>query len=420
MTTATTATRASASTPASVVPDIAPLVEFPPDQSLPLLTSIFEPEWVSHLLQERHGRWNSVPSLLQVREFSHSRGRTAQVTYEAHWPDEEFLPSEIFTIKVDAEQQVETVLFPYDDRLPGLATAADPEGALSLVNRYVLAVPARRTEVELVRYRAGNRAVLRQRVGRARFFARAMRPEAVQAHLASRELIIDSDFVVPRLAGVWNEGAVIWMSEIPGRSLRTQIRRSRAPDPIKLLNGLQSIWDLPVPPNHVSRFSLTRAYRRARRGLLHESREDEAVQTELGRAVAVLDPFVEAWRPSGLAHNDFYDDQLLTLRDGRISMVDFEEAGPGDPMLDVGNFLAHLRWAVHLGRSRYAQACDQYHSAFREAALERWSWNASELDLREAVCLFRVCTNSVRHPRADWQSQLRVGLGLVNEVIGSR
>ena len=32
------------------------------------------------------------------------------------------------------------------------------------------------------------------------------------------------------------------------------------------------------------------------------------------------------------------------------ALVDFEEAGPGDPMLDVGNFIAHLCWRSRFGR----------------------------------------------------------------------
>ena len=73
-------------------------------------------------------------------------------------------------------------------------------------------------------------------------------------------------------------------------------------------------------------------------------------------ATRSLDSFVESWRPSRIAHNDFYDDQMLVLPDGGIAMVDFEETGPGDPMLDVGNFLAHLRWGYQIGRGRGAEA----------------------------------------------------------------
>ena len=38
------------------------------------------------------------------------------------------------------------------------------------------------------------------------------------------------------------------------------------------------------------------------------------------------------------------------------------------------------------------------------------SWNRAELNLREAVCLFRICTNPVRRPRPDWHRNLEAGL----------
>ena len=138
----------------------------------------------------------------------------------------------------------------------------------------------------------------------------------------------------------------------------------------------------------------------------------------LNDATGRLDPFVRAWRPTGIAHNDFYDDQMLVLPDGRVALVDFEEAGPGDPLLDVGNFLAHLRWSTRFGRSREAANADSFHQLFRQAALDRFGWGERDLALREAVCLFRTCTNAIRHPGKNWQDKLEAGLVLVNETLG--
>ena len=416
MTATATEEREAASSPAR--PVLKPEVVFSPDRELALLPKVFDPDWVWNLFRDRHEVTESPPERLRVREFSHSPGRAAQVSYEVHWPEEEFLPWEIFTVAVRPGDRIETTRYPEDGKLPGLSAAADPEGAVGLVNRHVLALPVRRARVELIRYRAGNRAVLGHRVGKARFYARVMRPDDLSAHLQAREFVLGSRFVAPRLAGLWEEGAVMWMAEMPGRNLRNQIRRRRGPDPLQLLDGLSSIWQLPAGAAHQSRFSFTRAYRRARRSLVDKSRDHAAAAQELERATGKLDPFIEAWQPSGVAHNDFYDDQLLHLPDGRIALVDFEETGPGDPLADVGNFLAHLRWTARVNRGRKADACVEYHDAFREAALDKFGWQERDLAVREAVCLFRVCTNAIRHPRADWQSQLQLGLAQVNEVLG--
>ena len=155
-----------------------------------------------------------------------------------------------------------------------------------------------------------------------------------------------------------------------------------------------------------------------RRSFRHNVREDSEAARSLRDATQSLGPFVRDWRPSVTAHNDFYDDQMLVLPDGRIAVVDFEEAGPGDPMLDVGNFLAHLRWASHFGRGGESDSRGAYHQMFRSAALDRFRWSERDLAFREAVCLFRVCTNAIRRPRDDWHERLTEGLSLVNEILG--
>ena len=106
------------------------------------------------------------------------------------------------------------------------------------------------------------------------------------------------------------------------------------------------------------------------------------------------------------------------MQDGKIALVDFEEAGPGDPMLDIGNFLAHLLWSSKLGSAKSVVACQRYYEVLRSSALERFNWDERSLTYREAVCLFRVCTNLIRHPQDHWLTKLEAGLSLVNEVLG--
>ena len=184
-----------------------------------------------------------------------------------------------------------------------------------------------------------------------------------------------------------------------------------------LLDGLQTLWDAPQEKYAGRPFNLPGAYRRARRSFRHNLRDNAGAMDVLNDATGMLDPFIRSWRPSGIAHNDFYDDQMLVLPDGRVALVDFEEAGPGDPLLDVGNFLAHLRWATHFGRRRDTDASGAFHQIFRNAALDRFGWNERDLALREAVCLFRICTNAIRRPQPDWDSRLESGLRLVNQIL---
>ena len=226
-----------------------------------------------------------------------------------------------------------------------------------------------------------------------------------------------SGFVLPRLAGYWAEGGVVWLSEIPGKNLRQRMQVGKLPDPTQLLGGLQTLWNAPHVLDGARPFNLSAAYRRAKRSFIHNVRNEDTARRSLKDATKSLDPFARSWRPTGIAHNDFYDDQMLVLPDGRIALVDFEEAGPGDPMLDVGNFLAHLRWASRFGR-KGRDGSGAYYEQFRRASLEQFRWADRDLAFREAVCLFRICTNTIRRPQGDWRDRLEAGLTLVNETLG--
>ena len=365
----------------------------------------------------RFGERHDSPYRIRIRQLSHDPGRRAIVSYIAEWHPDEFLPDEQFAIEVRRDRDATVYRYPDDPNLPGLLEAASVESALKLVNMHVLAVPARRIRVDMVRYRPGNRAVLRHRLGRIRFYARVMRPQVLAPLLKAAELTQHSGFVAPRLAGCWEEGGVLWMSEIPGRNLRSYIRRGHQPPAETLLDGLEKLWNVPLQQADTRPFNLAGAYRRANRAFIKALENDVSEQMILDEATRTLDPFVKSWTPTHTAHNDFYDDQMLILPDGRIALVDFEETGPGDPMLDIGNFLAHLRWAAHFGKPRESRAKSAYHSIFLAASLNRTGWNSRELALREAVCLFRVCTNAIRHPRPDWRIRLQEGLSLVNDIL---
>lgn len=365
----------------------------------------------------RFGETRGSPHRIRVRQFSHDPGRRALVSYAAEWQPDEFIPDEQFAFEIRRDRDMSVYRYPEDPHLPGLNDAASVESALKLVNRHVLTVPARRVRVDMVRYRPGNRAVLRHRFGRFGFYVRVMRPSALEPFPKAARLVQRSGFVAPRIAGCWEAGGVVWLSDIPGRNLRRYIRRDKRPPVETLLDGLEALWSVPLGTEDTPPFNLEGAYRRAKRAFRKALDDDENARRILDAAVRSLDPFARSWEPIHTAHNDFYDDQMLILPDGRVALVDFEEAGPGDPLLDVGNFLAHLRWTVHFGREREAAVKSAYHEIFRTASLDRLGWSERDLALREAVCLFRVCTNAIRHPRPDWRNRLEEGLALVNEIL---
>ena len=392
-------------------------VELPADPALPRLPSLFDSGWICQAILDQLPESYDVPERIRIHHFIHSIGRRALVSYEVSWDKERYLPPEYFVVKMAGSGPIEFSRYPLDDRLPGLEKAAQPAGTLELVNRHVLTMPARNARVQLIRYRPEYRAVLRHRLGRVRLYARVMRPTDVHSFLATYDVAAQSVFVVPGLAGCWNEGGIVWLTEIRGRNLRRSIRKGKLPDPMLLLDGLESLWSVPQEDYRIRPFSLSRAYIRALNSFRHNLRDYAESSYTLNTIAQSLNRFVQSWRPTSMAHNDFYDDQLLLMENGSIALVDLEDIAPGDPMLDVGNFLAHLRWAAGASQSDRAPNCTRFHDAFRRAALDRFGWDQHSLVLREAVCLFRICTNVVRHPKHDWRSRLDAGLALVVECL---
>jgi aminoglycoside phosphotransferase (APT) family kinase protein len=205
---------------------------------------------------------------------------------------------------------------------------------------------------------------------------------------------------------------VAWLAGVPGETVRTLIREGTPPEPERILDGLAPLWSAPAKEGRP--LDLSAAFRWTDR-VLSGALSDCGEHQMLSEVTDVLGPFAEAWRPSALAHNDFYDGQIILTPDGRLALVDFEEVGPGDPMMDVGMLLAHLRWMARFDVSR--QACDGYRRRFRAAALDRFGWDGRELALREAFALFRLSSNPVRNLQHNWSQAVETGLGLVLETL---
>lgn len=394
---------------------IHPLLEFPADEGLPELPELFDGEsvWRNYCLE--FGTRDFRPHRILIQGISRTPGRGAAVSYEFEWPDDAYLPNERVTFHLARGNPLHITRFPDDLHLPGLGEACDPESAQRLVGRHVTVMPPRRMRVQVVRYRPGSHAVLRHRMGKSRLYVRVVRPSSVPAILRSGQLIEESAFVVPKLAGLWQEGGVFWFSEIPGRNLRRLLNGFDPPPPRLILKALESLWAVPPREREGNAFNLTGAYRRAKDIISHSLGGHDGGFRDFRRAVEVLDPFCKDWKATGTAHNDFYDDQMIVLPDGKIALVDIEGAGLGDPMLDVGNFLAHLNWSSRV--SQRGGGFAEYHEAFLQNSLERFRWVREDLALREAVCLFRICTNAVRNPREDWRERLAAGLSLVSETL---
>ncbi len=385
------------------------------DEALPDVARLREEEWVWHEYCTRFGPPEETPDRVRLDQVYYDPGVWALATYVAEWGGWE----EEFTVELRPGKEPRAFRYPEDPYLPGLARAASGPESHDLLTRYVGLQPWH-VRLDLVRYRPATRAVLRQRARWRRgatemtFFMRAVPPHRLPAYLKAAELVRRSGFGVPPVAGYWSEGGVVWSPAVPGRTVRSLIREGSPPDPNLIFDGLHSLWK--ADPEAGDPLDLWRDFRWTRDILCQALPPGEGGQI-LERVLGALSPFVESWMPSGLAHNDFYDDQILLTPSGRLVVVDFEEVGPGDPLLDVGNFLAHLRWMERFGSA--SAACGAYREEFQHVALTRFGWPAGDVAVREAYALFRLCSNPVREPGSGWLSEVLGGLALVEEALGA-
>ena len=401
-------------------PVLEPEAALPADEGLPGLPRLFDREWVWQTFCAQFGVPEDPPKRILARQILYRPGAQAIVDYVAEWRWGRWLMESQFAVELAAGKAERFFRYPEDPYLPGLRQAGSGPEAHKLLSRYVPLHPSY-LRIETVRYRPGRRAVLRytarwrrSSVDEATLFVRVLPPARVARLLAASELAEHSGFCLPRLAGCWPEGGVLWVTGVPGKTVRTLIREGASLDPDPILDALAGLWSAPATPGVGRPFDVAAGFHHTRR-LLTQVLEDEGARRLLRRVADALRPFAEGWQPSSLAHNDFYDDQLLLTPAGRLVLVDFEEVGPGDPLVDVGNLLANLRWTARFGIA--PEACDAYRQRFRSAALSRFGWEARELDLREAFALFRLCTNPLRQLHSDWPRVVETGLALVSEVL---
>jgi thiamine kinase-like enzyme len=205
----------------------------------------------------------------------------------------------------------------------------------------------------------------------------------------------------------------VWLAEVPGKTVRSLIAAGTPPTVDSVLDGIEPLWNARASAD-ARPFSPENAYKQAERLLRQALSQDGEALELLDDVACAVGDLLEGWQPTGLAHNDFYDDQLVVDPQGRIFLVDFEEIAPGDPLLDIGNFLAHMRWMARF-RSDGA-AFESYGSELRQAALARFGWHEADLAMRECLALLRLSTNPIRRLHEDWPERAKSGLRLAIEA----
>ncbi|HET9772007.1 MAG TPA: hypothetical protein VFS16_14030 [Acidimicrobiia bacterium] len=315
--------------------------------------------------------------------------------------------------------------FPEDPALPGLPEATDA----ATVARCLRACPDE-VALEPIRYRPRRRAVLRYRlVDGTTLFAkvvtptRARRLRALTAALrtGSGDPPSGVGFALP--VGRVASGALVFPGA-PGRSLRDLLL---AGAPLPAPDRLAS---LPADIHRRCGPALAGAPELA--GLRPRRRFDPVVALAAAQMVARLVPsragaaarLAEAlitWAEASEApdewvvHGDLYENQVLVDGD-RLTLIDLDDVGPGDPLLDAANVSAHLLLLATSGAPA-SSAIGRYRADLRAAFCRALDVDPADLAWREAYCLLRLATGPFRVLHPEWAARTAARLDLAVEAL---
>jgi aminoglycoside phosphotransferase (APT) family kinase protein len=275
-------------------------------------------------------------------------------------------------------------IYPVDRKMPGLLGAAslskDGEGrALD--------------GVELVRYKPGRKAVLRYRLQgdrRRAVYGRVHADGRGAALLKAGRAFVAAGIPTPAPLAYDPELGLLLVEEAAG---------SRLTD----LSEDEFVHWLPAVAEALAAFHATQvenlpllAKRNKEAAVLAAARTIATVRPEVGplalRLGATLAArLAESLGASAPVHGDFYDDQVL-VSDSGVVVLDFDASGLGNPLLDVGNFLAHL--TARRGERSRRLFLDAYTAVRPELG--------DDVPLFEAAALLRIGITPFRWLLPDW------------------
>ena len=368
------------------------------------------------------------PHRIEPAQAHYRPGRTLTVCFRTGAVDRStgnpLCPTVTVEVRPDDAGPPAVWAFPDDPALPGLATAAD----VRQVRRRLRPRPAT-VGVDPLRYRPRRRAVLRYTLPDTTLFAKVLSPPRARRLLDLAEAFRATGSAPLRLAlpvGRIGPGVLV-LPGLPGHLLKDLLLRGGPlPDPDRLA-ALPGVLD---------------GQARAALGALgvapgggERRRFDAATAVAAARTVARLLPAeacaavrlaeaVVAWSetarpvPDRFVHGDLYEGQLLIDGDG-IGLLDLDDVGPGDPLLDAANLCAHLL-VLATGGGPARDRILRYRADLRTAFTRSLDADPAELAWREAYCILRLATGPFRVLRPDWPARIATRLALAAEALSVR
>ena len=330
------------------------------------------------------------------------------------------------------DQRMSMSVSPVDGAFPQLVRLHDPghladmlaaAGATAGAGR----VAAEDVAVATVRYRPGQRHVLRVGIGPTgpAWFVKIYRDDtgrfAVDAAGRAAAALAAVGDRSPGLSSgggmyVAADGAAIW-PEVTGTSLADVIVLSgagavdavrAAGHALRLMHDAPPGEELPARPDAVTQAGETVRTAQLLDVLLPAV--GARLRSEVGRVLEALAGLPA--EPPTVTHGDFTCDNLV-VSGGRVHLLDFDRCGRGDPAADIGKFLADLRWWAGVG----SHPVEPLHQAFLDAYGVLDPTRFARARAYDALLQLRMAARRmpVQHP--DWERRVARAVGVAAATL---
>ncbi len=305
------------------------------------------------------------------------------------------------------EHAVVVYRFPQDAKLAALARLGDDGERRALLKQLLPARPEFwDASVQGLRYKPERRYVAALTVGGAEQALLKVYTPAGYAVAArnARALAAQQEVRVARRLGRSARRGALLLEWLRGRSLEEAMREpSFDPAAVAAVGAaLAALHRLPVetlaPMAEQEGGAAALRAAAAAVGALEPSLGSRA-----HRLAARLARGLERAAAPRLTHGDFSADQVL-LGEGRVALLDLDNAGPGDPLSDLGTFLAQLRW--DRCRGQLAPAREEAVAAALVGGYRAAGGAAGPLALHGAAALLRLAAEPFRRREAAWPAQM--------------
>jgi len=321
--------------------------------------------------------------------------------------------------------QLDSVLwiFPNDRKLGGIAALNDPDSLSSEVASQI-GGSRQRGKIEIIRYVAERSCTVRLRLedGATVSYGKFYRPgesdpawNAIGSLWQSKSCRSGS-LTIPEPLIRLDESESVWLREVRGVPLERKlpedltgewmIRTGRTIAELHKIGATIGSSSLPVIVETERRQKLENAIE-----LLAMVNGGQRVRlAELATKLARKEP---RNRPGNLAvlHGDLHLKNMIALESGAIALIDLDNLCLGDPLIDLGSFIAHLYywhyWSREAGGSRPELLVEQLLAGYFEAAGEpldeqslRWQIAAALIGERAVRCITRLKPGG--RPLVDW------------------